>query len=221
MLPVLGKKAVLEWCMKEGLIGTSNVCPKCGKTARGFLATYLAVLNHGQLTRTTPELATHSPNFHTTPKSGLLSLDIFNLHQPSLHGEASVVLAARRLHESNLLESSKNAFKVAGSIAFHHLPCYLTTLDLNILSNLNIPFIFLELIRNKREFIFPKKTSKKISGNVPYRFVTSPPKRKRDLFEGHKRPENKLRNQFLDMIYSPDDFNIYIYQSDILQLLLP
>ncbi|GFT78714.1 hypothetical protein TNCV_1805221 [Trichonephila clavipes] len=30
MLPVLGKKAVLEWCMK-GLIG-SYVCPKCGKS---------------------------------------------------------------------------------------------------------------------------------------------------------------------------------------------
>ncbi|GFX74820.1 putative RNA-directed DNA polymerase from transposon BS [Trichonephila clavipes] len=73
---------------------------------------------------------------------------------------------------TNLLESSKNAFKVAGSIAFHHLPCYLATLDLNTLSNLNIPFSFLELIGNKREFIFPKKTPKKISGKVPYRFVT-------------------------------------------------
>ncbi|GFY27720.1 hypothetical protein TNCV_241861 [Trichonephila clavipes] len=32
MLPVLGKKAFLEWCMKEGLIGSSYVCPKCGKS---------------------------------------------------------------------------------------------------------------------------------------------------------------------------------------------
>ncbi|GFW05715.1 hypothetical protein TNCV_3407811 [Trichonephila clavipes] len=31
MLPMVGKKAVLEWCMKEGLIGLSYVCPKCGK----------------------------------------------------------------------------------------------------------------------------------------------------------------------------------------------
>ncbi|GFV75352.1 transposon Tf2-9 polyprotein [Trichonephila clavipes] len=31
MFPVLGKKAVLEWCLKEGLIGSSYVCPKCGK----------------------------------------------------------------------------------------------------------------------------------------------------------------------------------------------
>ncbi|GFV68778.1 hypothetical protein TNCV_694461 [Trichonephila clavipes] len=45
-------------------------------------------------------------------------------------------------------------------------------LDLNTLSILHIPFIFLELIGNKREFIFPQKTPKKISGKVPYRFVT-------------------------------------------------
>ncbi|GFX50425.1 hypothetical protein TNCV_339601 [Trichonephila clavipes] len=32
MLPVLGKKAGLEWSMKEGLIGSSFVCPKCGKS---------------------------------------------------------------------------------------------------------------------------------------------------------------------------------------------
>ncbi|GFU94406.1 hypothetical protein TNCV_2643941 [Trichonephila clavipes] len=31
MLPVLGKKAVLEWCMK-GLIGSSYACPNCGKS---------------------------------------------------------------------------------------------------------------------------------------------------------------------------------------------
>ncbi|GFX35038.1 mariner Mos1 transposase [Trichonephila clavipes] len=47
-----------------------------------------------------------------------------------------------------------------------------TTLDLNTLSSLHIPFIFLELIGNIREFIFPEKTPKKISGKVPYRFVS-------------------------------------------------
>ncbi|GFV54810.1 putative transposable element [Trichonephila clavipes] len=82
-------------------------------------------------------------------------------------------IAARRLHKSNLLESSSNAFKVTGSIAFRHLSCYLATLDLNTLSNLNISYIFLELIGNKREFIFPKKTPMDISGKVPYRFVTT------------------------------------------------
>ncbi|GFW57157.1 hypothetical protein TNCV_540741 [Trichonephila clavipes] len=33
-----------------------------GKTAMGF-----AILNHAQVTRTTPELALPSPNYHTTP----------------------------------------------------------------------------------------------------------------------------------------------------------
>ncbi|GFX47881.1 hypothetical protein TNCV_4792611 [Trichonephila clavipes] len=32
LLPVLEKKATLEYCMKEGLIGSSYVCPKCGKS---------------------------------------------------------------------------------------------------------------------------------------------------------------------------------------------
>ncbi|GFY00048.1 retrovirus-related Pol polyprotein from transposon TNT 1-94 [Trichonephila clavipes] len=31
LLPVFGKKAVLEWCLKEGLIASSYVCPKSGK----------------------------------------------------------------------------------------------------------------------------------------------------------------------------------------------
>ncbi|GFS87205.1 uncharacterized protein TNCV_213311 [Trichonephila clavipes] len=39
----------------------------------------------------------------------------------------------RRLHESNLLESSSNAFNVTDSIAYHRLTCYLATLDLNTL----------------------------------------------------------------------------------------
>lgn len=30
ILPVMGKKAVLEWCMKEGMIASTHKCPKCG-----------------------------------------------------------------------------------------------------------------------------------------------------------------------------------------------
>ncbi|GFW10073.1 hypothetical protein TNCV_4208381 [Trichonephila clavipes] len=78
----------------------------------------------------------------------------------------------------DLLAQQNNEFKDTGSIAYHHLSCYLDTLDLNTLSNLNIPYIFLELIENKCEFIFPRKTPKKISGKVPYRFVTIPSKKK-------------------------------------------
>ncbi|GFU89629.1 hypothetical protein TNCV_4599421 [Trichonephila clavipes] len=35
--------------------------------ARGLLATDHVILNHGQVTWTTPELAPPSPNYHTTP----------------------------------------------------------------------------------------------------------------------------------------------------------
>ncbi|GFT09175.1 hypothetical protein TNCV_4106061 [Trichonephila clavipes] len=49
----------------------------------GFLATVLVILNHGQVTRTTPELTLPSPNFHITPTGGRLSLDIFSVHRSS------------------------------------------------------------------------------------------------------------------------------------------
>ncbi|GFW84191.1 hypothetical protein TNCV_4878541 [Trichonephila clavipes] len=49
MLPVLGKKAVLEWCMEEGLIGSSYVCPKCGtsmgKKERNAFPNLMCMLN--------------------------------------------------------------------------------------------------------------------------------------------------------------------------------
>ncbi|GFV12760.1 hypothetical protein TNCV_1367301 [Trichonephila clavipes] len=38
-----------------------------------LLATDLVILNHGQMTWTTPELAPFSPNYHTTPTGGRLS----------------------------------------------------------------------------------------------------------------------------------------------------
>ncbi|GFX68091.1 uncharacterized protein TNCV_921921 [Trichonephila clavipes] len=107
-----------------------------------------------------------------------LPLSVRELYLPLAYISFLVRLAERHLHESNLLESSSNAFKVTGSIAYHHLSSCLATLDLNTLSNLNISYIFLELIRNKREFIFPRKTPKKISGKVPYRFVTKSSKKK-------------------------------------------
>ncbi|GFX93613.1 hypothetical protein TNCV_1587901 [Trichonephila clavipes] len=37
------------------------------KTTRGLLATDLVILNHGQGPKTTPELPSPSPFFHTTP----------------------------------------------------------------------------------------------------------------------------------------------------------
>ncbi|GFY23962.1 hypothetical protein TNCV_4896431 [Trichonephila clavipes] len=43
------------------------------RTTRGLLATDHVILNHGQVTWTTPELAPPSPNYHTTPTGGRFS----------------------------------------------------------------------------------------------------------------------------------------------------
>ncbi|GFX01394.1 hypothetical protein TNCV_4736351 [Trichonephila clavipes] len=40
---------------------------------RGLLATDHVILNHGQVTWTTPEVAPPSPNYHTTPTGGRFS----------------------------------------------------------------------------------------------------------------------------------------------------
>ncbi|GFT56063.1 radial spoke head protein 9 [Trichonephila clavipes] len=42
------------------------------QAARGLLATDLVILNHGQVTRMTPELAPSSPNHHSTLTGGRL-----------------------------------------------------------------------------------------------------------------------------------------------------
>ncbi|GBO02126.1 hypothetical protein AVEN_154094-1 [Araneus ventricosus] len=39
----------------------------------GYFGTNLVILNLGQMTRTTPELAPPSPNFHATPTGGRLT----------------------------------------------------------------------------------------------------------------------------------------------------
>ncbi|GFW45871.1 hypothetical protein TNCV_4495911 [Trichonephila clavipes] len=44
-----------------------------GTATRGLLATDHVILNHGQVTWTTPELAPPSPNYHTTPTGGHFS----------------------------------------------------------------------------------------------------------------------------------------------------
>ncbi|GFW54373.1 hypothetical protein TNCV_3703331 [Trichonephila clavipes] len=44
-----------------------------GTSTRGLLATDHVILNHGQVTWMTPELALHSPNYHTTPTGGSFS----------------------------------------------------------------------------------------------------------------------------------------------------
>ncbi|GFV10663.1 hypothetical protein TNCV_1907011 [Trichonephila clavipes] len=60
--------------------------------ARGLLAMDHIILNHGQVTRTTPELVSPYPNFHTTPTEGRLSLNIFDVYRLPLHGGSSGLL---------------------------------------------------------------------------------------------------------------------------------
>ncbi|GFT16755.1 uncharacterized protein TNCV_1333691 [Trichonephila clavipes] len=50
---------------------------------RGLLATDLVILNHVQVTWTTPELAPLSPNYHTTrhQREEVSALDRFNVHR--------------------------------------------------------------------------------------------------------------------------------------------
>ncbi|GFW96893.1 hypothetical protein TNCV_2160281 [Trichonephila clavipes] len=49
------------------VIRTQTWIPKKCKTTRWLLATDLVILNHDQVLRTTPEQATFSPNYHSTP----------------------------------------------------------------------------------------------------------------------------------------------------------
>ncbi|GFX75515.1 hypothetical protein TNCV_4714221 [Trichonephila clavipes] len=58
----------------------------------------LVILNHGQVTRTTPELPSPSPNFHSTPMGECLSLSEFKVHWHPLHGLSSAVLGAFLVH---------------------------------------------------------------------------------------------------------------------------
>ncbi|GFU78363.1 probable RNA-directed DNA polymerase from transposon BS [Trichonephila clavipes] len=53
----------LEWLNCVSLIITHSIT----KATEGLLETNLIIVNRDQVTRTTPELAPHSPNFHTSP----------------------------------------------------------------------------------------------------------------------------------------------------------
>ncbi|GFY02521.1 hypothetical protein TNCV_3504011 [Trichonephila clavipes] len=67
------------------------------ETTQGLLVMDLVILNHGQMTRTSPELAHPSPNFRTTPTGGHLSFNIFNMHPPPAHGHTGLKLMTCQL----------------------------------------------------------------------------------------------------------------------------
>ncbi|GFT70192.1 transposable element Tcb1 transposase [Trichonephila clavipes] len=56
----------------DGRVSELILTSHCSAT-RGLLATDHVILNHGQVTWTTPELAPPSPNYHTTPTGGRFS----------------------------------------------------------------------------------------------------------------------------------------------------
>ncbi|GFT90184.1 piggyBac transposable element-derived protein 4 [Trichonephila clavipes] len=56
-----------------------NIAKMCA--TRGLLTTDHVILNHGQVTWRTPQLAPRSPNYHTTPREDVSALDRFNVHR--------------------------------------------------------------------------------------------------------------------------------------------
>ncbi|GFX64197.1 hypothetical protein TNCV_1508141 [Trichonephila clavipes] len=60
------------WKTGSGAVSELILTSHCLAT-RGLLATDHVILNHGQVTWTTPELAPPSANYHTTPTGGRFS----------------------------------------------------------------------------------------------------------------------------------------------------
>ncbi|GFS56832.1 hypothetical protein TNCV_2222391 [Trichonephila clavipes] len=58
-----------------------NFSKKSELSETSLCYTRVVILNHGQVTWTTPELAPPSPNYHTTPTGGRFSFDRFNVHR--------------------------------------------------------------------------------------------------------------------------------------------
>ncbi|GBM92229.1 hypothetical protein AVEN_160501-1, partial [Araneus ventricosus] len=57
----------------------------------GYFGVDLVTLNHSEMTRTTPELASLSPSFRTTPAVGrLVSYVLFKVQQVHIRGGSSV-----------------------------------------------------------------------------------------------------------------------------------
>ncbi|GFW91514.1 hypothetical protein TNCV_3376771 [Trichonephila clavipes] len=75
----------------RGVTGSEQMLTSHCSATRGLLATDLVILNHGQVTRTTPELASPSPNYHT---NGTFELSKDLTCIAPLHGGSLVVLGS-------------------------------------------------------------------------------------------------------------------------------
>ncbi|GFW98632.1 hypothetical protein TNCV_2758121 [Trichonephila clavipes] len=62
-----------EQDIEEHCVFKPSEIRRSNDATRGLLATDHVILNHGQVTWTTPELAPPSPNYHTTPTGGRFS----------------------------------------------------------------------------------------------------------------------------------------------------
>ncbi|GBM70800.1 hypothetical protein AVEN_127346-1 [Araneus ventricosus] len=60
------------------------------ETTRELFCDRVVILNGGQMTRTTPDLAPSSQNFRTKPAGGHLTHVRFNVHQGHKYGGSSV-----------------------------------------------------------------------------------------------------------------------------------
>ncbi|GFT86875.1 hypothetical protein TNCV_4599721 [Trichonephila clavipes] len=69
---VLGP-AMFNLYLKDTLKAANGQLARRANATRGLLATDHVILNPGQVTWTTPELAPPSPNYHTTPTGGRFS----------------------------------------------------------------------------------------------------------------------------------------------------
>ncbi|GFV71472.1 hypothetical protein TNCV_4562241 [Trichonephila clavipes] len=70
----------------------------------------LVILNHGQLTGTTSEMAFLSPNYQTIPKGGRLSDGIFSMHWRLLRSRGSQVVKVSD-HGWRVMSSSPEPLK--------------------------------------------------------------------------------------------------------------
>ncbi|GFX54787.1 hypothetical protein TNCV_2556731 [Trichonephila clavipes] len=66
---------------------------------RGLLVMNLVILKHGQVTRTTPEMSSSSPNYHTNGKTFELLTDLRCI--APLHGGSLVVLDSNSYRASH------------------------------------------------------------------------------------------------------------------------
>ena len=106
------------WAIGDGL----------GNTPQGDSKTCLAILKHGQTTRTTSELAiassTGKPRLHPLPTAVHLDHDRFNVHQSPLHGSlwaySSMNLGALRLHSKTFSLGIRTRNLLSPALSLYH-----------------------------------------------------------------------------------------------------